>query len=339
MARHVLFLVHGMGSYTEPTWSDSVVATLKSAYKQFDSLSAKEFGDRFEVVPVSYDDQFEKLRNQWQESSEALKQVLADSGMTSALAKRVVGTANLGADDSFFWTHLMDVVLYRLLGLIKTPVEIAVARQIVGALQQRQLPAWSVLAHSLGTAVAHGALYRAYTAANPLVAQETKPTLVMMVANVSRVLQTSPKVYKSRVRPGLSTEGDRICRRYYSVRNQFDPFTWPKQFDPGIWPDEPTYRNGYYRSIVVRHVRQKNVHGWRHYLANPRVHVPLFRALTARDYISTEEESEARQEFDSQPMSTALAKVRDSLGDALPAPSSNWESLVRAGLKFARIIV
>ena len=192
MARHVLFLVHGMGSYSEPTWSDRVATTLRSVYKQFDRLSTKTFDERFEVVPLTYDDQFETLRSQWRQSSKDLRQVLDDSGTTVRLAKRVVAVADAGIDDSFFWTHVMDVVLYRLLGL-KTPVEIAVAKQLIATLHQRQLPAWSVLAHSLGTAVTHGALYRAYTATKPLLARETKPALVMMVANVSRALQTAPR--------------------------------------------------------------------------------------------------------------------------------------------------
>ena len=234
----------------------------------------------------------------------------------------------------------MDVVLYRMLGLVRTPVEIDVAGQIVGHLHaQANLPRWSVLSHSLGTAVTHGALYRAYTADQPLRPQATRPNLVMMVANVSRVLQTDPDVYESPVKPGLRA-GERWCRRYYTVRNRFDPFTYPRQFNPpGEWPDSQTVNRRYFRSIVVDHVREPNVHGFEHYLRNPVVHIPLFKALSGEALIPPNEEQDAAEKFYSKSITPVLEQHRDKLLGVLPDESSTWEALIDGGLELSKLLV
>ena len=122
------------------------------------------------------------------------------------------------------------------------------------------------------------------------------------------------------------------------MRNRFDPFTWPKQFDPGIWPDAPTARAGLYRSIVVHHVRQLNVHGFAHYLRNPRVHVPLLQVLAGEPTIPDDECDKAILEFDNEAVTDMLKNHRDILDNMLPSPSSGWQDLIRVGWAFSQLV-
>ena len=191
MSKHHLFIVHGMGAHPEGQWHTEIVQTLRAVYQQYEPLNEMPFDDRIEIVPVSYDRHFESLRQNWK-NSEALLGQLNGSGTGEVLQKQVLEWADLGIDDSFFWTHVMDVVLYRLFDLVRVPVEQTIAKTIADTLQDNGSPPWSILAHSLGTSVIHGTLYRAYSddqyGLNP---RAVRPRVIMMVANVSRLYSMS----------------------------------------------------------------------------------------------------------------------------------------------------
>jgi hypothetical protein len=102
-------------------------------------------------------------------------------------------------------------------------------------------------------------------------------------------------------------------RRFINVRHEFDPFCLWQRFEP-----TSDWGNRYVNVEKVRHVHQANTHGYLHYLANPRVHVPFYRAVLGASAISKSDELDAVDKFpDIRP--AACSAAIDALRTALDA--------------------
>ncbi len=205
--------------------------------------------------------------------------------------------SNAGATEkNFWWTHVADVALYRCFPTYREAVRAAVMDAVVTAITPRVGAGdtnLSVLAHSLGTSVMHDTLHilgsRQTLGGKPnaFLATNFRFENIIMVANVSRLLQTDDAdvqpVYKSIVRPGKRGQAGSYCQRYLNFRHEADPFTFPRMFEPEGW-DPKRYGNE-----LIRHYWQPNIHDVGHYLLNPRVHIPILRALTTQKTITPDE--------------------------------------------------
>jgi hypothetical protein len=81
--KHLIFIVHGMG-VNGANWSDSVQKTLTDLYTAYPTLSFVPFDQQFQFVPVTYDSEFEKLRDRWRKTS-TLGTALAAAGLAAGL--------------------------------------------------------------------------------------------------------------------------------------------------------------------------------------------------------------------------------------------------------------
>ena len=196
---------------------------------------------------------------------------------------------------------------------------------------------WSVIGHSLGTSVVHNALNTLYSSPvdgeGPLHPAETRPRTLMMVANVSRVIQRpGAKVLESQVQPG-PVSAERLCGFYLNVRHRLDPFVHPKPFQPDLWPDAATFATSAYQHIQPSHIHFDpeaitRVHDFDQYLKNPRVHVPLFRSILGDVLIPDAEFQTTRQQFDAAVVSSNIDLARQRLEARLPAPTGGWQVLI-----------
>lgn len=327
-----IFLVHGMGHHPD-TWSTDVDAKLRELYARYGRLSRRPFDDRFELVPINYDDVFRRLVSDWQARAEALGPI--SDAMGADLVNSLIGwLRNAGElENNFIWTHAADVLLYRFFASVRQEVKTKVAAAI--ATEISSLPAtsrWSVIAHSLGTAVAHDSLDMLWTgkkedgSATGFEPRHEQALLIAMVANVSRILQTNPKVYDGTVKPGGAGELGRGCLNYLTCRHVLDPFCIPKMFRPDSWPDADSEERGLYRYIEVDHIHQVNVHDLPHYLDHPAVHIPLFRELTFRSSVTAEEEADARASFKKfgNLDDTSAIDIKERLEEMAPGISTAW---------------
>jgi hypothetical protein len=73
----------------------------------------------------------------------------------------------------------------------------------------------------------------------------------------------------------------------------------------------------------------KAVHDLDHYLRNPRVHVPIFRAILGHDLVPDSEFNAAKASFDSDIDQAVQAKIRSKLETLQPAPTGDWQSVIR----------
>lgn len=313
MSQHLVFLIHGMGEHKKG-WSADAQAALKTAYEQYPNLASTPFDNAYTFHEITYDYLFEDIRDAWQGEADAVKERLVAMGVSSGLIHTLTRLAQSGTGDGFFRTHILDVIFYRFFPTVRDPVRIHVAKAITEKLNEVRRTStdaikWSVIAHSLGTAVAHDTLHLMFeepaTANRPgmpdieaLSVRNFSPHVYMACANVSRILSKGNEipVYHSRCRPALTPGRDAILRYFLNAWNMFDPFTRPSRFEPSHdWLDARTQaaRHARYQDIKITEVRQKNVHALDHYLENPAVHVPFFRAT--RDFMGIVSQSEAGQ--------------------------------------------
>lgn len=294
MARHICFLVHGVGTH-EPLWSEAVagpVETLKAASRQYDYFRERDLEDKVEFVPLHYDDVFSDAVARWQADAAAVQSLGLPGPAESLLAWLPAADPEAR---SFWWTHVADVALYRLARVYRQQVRSRVLEQIAARVEAEPgPPRCSVLAHSLGTAVAHDCLHLLGTVrwgghANALSPRHWRFENLFMVANTSRLLQTDDdqmkKVYESIVRPGGVEDPSSYCGAYWNFRHEADPIPFPRLFEPAGWKG--------YAGVAVRHFYDANIHGLSHYLRHPRVHIPILRRLVHSRAVTPEEEIRA----------------------------------------------
>jgi len=345
MAKHALVFIHGMGEQTAD-WHQPALKVLSDAFPMYDSFKGSSFLDFVEPIPVLYSDLFSELRETWKTDVGQIKTILgaqldaADVPQRQSIEQQIDSVAtSIGAGtDTFVWTHAMDVVLYRFFKLVRQAVDIKVANQMLAATDMK-FSSWSIIAHSLGTAVTHNTLQKLYTTGliagqPPLKTQETRPRVLAMVANVSRVLQLpTVKVFSSKVMPGPALQ-DRACDTYLNARHVFDPFMYPQPFEPDhTWPTPDTFDPTQYQHIRPTNIaldRLIDVHDLENYLQNPRVHVPIFRGIVGSASISADEFAAACSKFDQKIASNEIDSIRDALEKKLPAKNTDWPTLLQS---------
>jgi hypothetical protein len=332
MPKHMLFLIHGMGKHGTPWAEDAAgpattLAALSARYAHF--AERIPLADLVEVVPVRYDEVFREAIGRWRgEAGAAANAAAYDPGevLTSVLS----GFQD-ASEESFWWSHVADAVMYRCLGWYRQRVRTHVIAQIAERIEQ----AWaadgtarcSVVAHSLGTAVAHDSVHLLGThrwghAANPFHPSHWRFQHLVMLANTSRLLQLPddqvPTAYSSIVRPGPVEDPKSYCASYWNVRHDHDLVAVPRQFAPVGWRKE-------FSTLVVDHYHDANIHGFSHYLVNPRVHVPLLRRLTKTSAITPQEEVaavDAFQRFRIPQLEKARAHLKQLQALALDLPDA-----------------
>jgi hypothetical protein len=340
MRKHVLFLVHGMGDNVnddgsiEKGWAENAEKTLKDLYGNYQILKSVPFEERFELVAINYDTVFNNLLNKWAEQSTALR----TTGVPiDGIVKEVFDWLNNGAqqEDNFAWTHVADVVLYRFFSLVRQRVKTHVAKQFTAALKpntEGAVTSWSVIAHSLGCIVAHDVLH-AMDATSPneagisiLDAMVPSAGVVAMISNVSKVLESDIGVYDSQVVPPTTIKPNTACFNYLNANNKLDPFVLPERFNP---KDDPEWKlakqSKSYLDIRIDSVHEPNVHSFRNYLVNPKVHIPLFELMAGRGSIMANEKTKAEQQFKNIKTDKLLAEAKDLLKKS---KSPSWFEVV-----------
>jgi hypothetical protein len=303
MAKHVVFLVHGMGLFSptalgEPArsgWADPVVAALKLNWKKYPFLAEDAFDDLLEVVPITYDQVFHQYLARLAEEGKSWNALFADNAVADA--------ADIleGLDDeeaNFLVTNVCDVLLY-LLPNVATMVDLLVQEQIVAHVRQRwdresqRDVTFSVVAHSLGTAVVHSALNSLAhgvgdLAPFALARKDFRIAGYVSLANVSGVLHGVGAFGGTLVRPtfnGLPGYVQRFC----NVHHAADPFVFPRRFSPP-WEDG-------YESVRVSHCYDLNVHAFEHYVRHPEVAGWIFRAIFGEKAVTKKDILAAGREF------------------------------------------
>ena len=342
MAKHLLFLVHGVGD-TKPDWSKPIQDLVRTLYARYQVAKFMPFDQYFAFSEINYNDKFDARRAAWKHAADSVVKALGVGGMKPEVINTLTKWSAEPAKDDFLNTHALDVVMYRFLSLEAEQVRTAVQEQILKELAAQ--PAndtvhWSVIAHSLGTSVTHDVLHQLFSPNRPtawgtLPPGLFKPHVVMMLANVSRLLENTDffgpdgDAYRSAVRPG-STPSDGACDYFINVRHECDPIPKPRLFRPADdWPNTTARAQGRYIDVTINAIEQPNVHDFAHYLKNPKTHVPLFRLLTVPALLGDDEAAAACQAYE---QSTPLAKFANDAKRleqlSLPESEQDWRKIL-----------
>jgi hypothetical protein len=296
MAKHLLFLVHGMGVHRDAAWANGPITKLKELSSSYPFFTDRPLAELVEFKPIQYDHVLSSVLDRWEKLPVDVTAFATQAGLPHADA--LGWLQGISAEESdFFWTHAADVLIYRCFGLERTAIQAHVVAELSREIQKHkaadQEAPCSLLSHSLGTAVAHDCLQAMGTQtftdhANALAPQHFRFNALITLANVSPILS---QPYDSIVRPGPRGNPQSYCLEFLNARHEFDPFTLLTPFQPTGW--------GFaYASAKVRHVRQWNVHDLEHFLEHPAVHVPLFNALAGAQVISTQEKRRRIQAYE-----------------------------------------
>jgi hypothetical protein len=313
--KHLIFLAHGMGDF-KPGWSQSAQQTLRDQYATYKQLKFIPFGQRFEFVELNYNHEFEALREMWRKMAKNLGDALiggspGEVGKKKPEDKEVVARLNEVATTTnknvFLNTHVVDALLYFAARQTAATVRESIRKDILSALKKQsdanETLNWSIITHSLGTAVVHDALHEAYsdapTARGARLAGLTRASCVAMIANVSRLLEWDIDVFLSCTKPGCPDLPDAACRTFINAHNIFDPFTHPKPFTPAAhWPSLGIRALGLFQNVQISSIEApEKIHDLDHYLRNPQVHGPIFNALVGQEVLDRDTIDDAHARY------------------------------------------
>jgi hypothetical protein len=349
MARHQVFIVHGMGDFNKE-WSLDAQKTLASAFNQYTLVKQHGLTNQFEFVEINYNDIFEEIRAQWKTNASAASTALAATGLASSAINSLVNLANGATGNDFWRTHVLDVVLYRFMKPISERVTQAVRLQILDRLKtfpQNDSPSWSVIAHSLGTSIVNDTLHAMFSQPvdGVLLGDRFKPDFIFMVANVAKLLWSrGGDFYSSRVRPHtVDTLG--MCWRYCNFHHALDPVPRVDKFDPPAhwFPEgiQPSQRSAFYSDVQIdaTDIQDINVHGLNHYLGHPLVNSVIINTLAGFEAVLPTEVNAAlvkwRKDRETGP---AAKKIKDTLS-ALLMSNPEWARIIEMLVAFRGVVL
>ncbi|MBF0357994.1 MAG: hypothetical protein HQL70_05255 [Magnetococcales bacterium] len=350
--KHIIFLVHGMGKH-EDKWSEKPEKTLTSAY---DALKPEgtEFADYFEVCEITYDHIIDEWRQQNANNMDAAFKVLGDQGASSSFLSSLRKMGDATTSDTFFNTHIIDVVFYRYINQFQELIRLEVAKQIVAKLDKSSQVVkreWSIVGHSLGSIVVHDTLQRMFggtsfgeVGVDRLNPGDLGPKVCLMVANVSHVLSNDFDVYNSIVRPHTDPHQGAV-EYYLSARHEIDPIASIFPFNPNItsWLDPATRSKPHerYQNLVLPwdDITNANIHSLSHYFKNPRLHVPFFRALIGdRDWIMDYEQDIAHEKYRGGVLAQELVKLKAKFEPLAKGNIAGLKGFLKACKAFGEIL-
>ena len=314
MANPHIVLVHGMGTHDEATFKKTVTEPLNKASNYFKSIG--KFEDNVTLHYIDYNSVFEEVREKIAETE------ISDLQTKFPNAPSLITSLNKFHgkfdNDSFFYTHWLDVLIYR--SFYKDAIQACVAKQLLEATRKAIDDAADIhiLCHSLGTAVVHDTLHKLYindidssVGENLLSSGLNRIKSITMVANVSQLLEVGANPYVSAVKPGVGG----ICDFFINCHHVLDPIPSIEKFDPGAhWLGTNTSE---FKNISIKGVERANVHDLDHYLANPRIFIPLLYCLFQGKIFTKQSEVEkAYSEHDQTTMQGRFDKLREELGNA-----------------------
>lgn len=233
MAKHPVFLIHGMGTFAKPTgekplgWAQAWVDALVQAAKQFSVFAQPGKGllDRVRFIPLTYDD---KISQYWE--ADPFKKQWGDNkalfAFLDADVRNVFQQYAESDQTSFFWTHWADVLIWRFAPEIR---RMLIASLIQSALEANANGDCSILAHSLGTSVVHGVLAGMKKEKKGWRPGTTVVRYLGLVSCVAEVLaHDEAPPYVPPLGKGLP---DNFAEKLFHIHHRLDPFTWFKRYD------------------------------------------------------------------------------------------------------------
>jgi hypothetical protein len=334
----LVILVHGMGVHPAG-WSKGVQDKLDEVSQEFAFFANKPLASQVEYAEVGYDDIFVKELAGSALTAQALEGYAKSKKVDVSDMVSWLGQAS-ESEKNFFWSHCVDVLLFRFVRVVRKAVLARVRNQIgtaIAAAQQKGPTEVTIVAHSLGTSVTHDALAtlgaKPWNNSNAFLAGTFQVQSLFMIANVSRCLETDDLTSTSCVFPG-TLKKSAYTQMYFNVRHKLDPIPAVRPLEPANWSAAR-----YEQIEALDHLRDLNVHNFEHYLDHPDVHIPLFRRLFGGSAVTPEEELVVLKQYPLKPAPRCperVAALRERYRQMVTLLQGNQDpaALIKASAQF-----
>ena len=334
MAKHVIFIVHGVGDHKQG-WSQSSVAELRGNYKKFRIHGS--FADRFHIKEIHYGQAFVDYWNKHDEIAKALGQLKSPS--TAFAAATLSLAKNVPKDE--LRSHVGDVFLYATT-LFNEPVTLDVDIKIEKELRRLGFPNYSIIAHSLGSRVVHDTLQRSFTDGDGSYVLRAKPTVLMMVSNVTRLSSfNSGELRLDNNLIVFPSDKSRVgaCQHYVNANHPLDAIAVVRKYRPQFSSD-PNYHEP---DIEASDFTSKEIHSLHHYCAHPAVAAAFFNQAIAPtpfdpDPVSAATLRQALISYRQDTVKQSLKSLQNELAALEPTKFKNWEVAVKKLADFIKLV-
>lgn len=326
MANHHLLCVHGVGDHSD-NWVTSEDQDTKQTFKdcflecwdKYDELSPSE---NLVFHSVHYDDILLRALDSWDTLLEQLSALAPTPRNTfsNKLYKEASRLSAKSAQNSFVKSHLMDLLLFYTIPSITDAVITHVGQQCLDIISAEKSkggkPIFSVIGHSMGTAVVEKTLKALFSEKSEKIFTGSKDTLegdfsfyaVILIANTSFTLarDNSEEMFyrRSKFKPGDSVGS--ICKKMLNINHTLDPIGRFRPFSPPKnWLN--TDDEGLYVSVLLSELSSPYVHSINHYMRDACAHTRIFNALEGDLTIKQPDATGSTENFKS--IAAALKKL------------------------------
>lgn len=313
---HRILCIHGIGKHgndwvTEVDDLDqSFDALFREKWKKYSALKGK-FDDVVKLHSIHFDDEIEKIFQSWATEAKKLKDGLATSPLLAGEVGWFTDAIDKAAEskDQSDWqfTHLLDVLMFVGSPSIQDRIITYVGNQILKLVVANPNDNFSVIGHSMGTAVAHKVIQALFNE-GVVTANGKRQSLkghfsfqtVCMIANTSYSLSRDrANHYSGIVRPSL-TVGQGCCTCWLNANHRLDPVGQFMKFDirkNPQWLDAKVSTRKLHWDEPLSRISSAAIHSINHYFRDPSFHIPFFELTFGVD-ISDKQQSKAIEEFE-----------------------------------------
>lgn len=358
MAIHHILCIHGIGKHgkdwvREPDdGGRSFADLLAGLWAEYPTTRKRgDFAEKVKLHSIRYDDEIEKIFNSWKDYASDLKKSLDTSPVLHAEAawftQAMDEAGKAQAKEDWGYTHLLDLLMFAGSMTLQQRLVAHTARQVMDIVKSRQDgDRFSVIAHSLGTAMAHKVIQALFNEGVDTpqggirLEGNFKFENVTMIANTSYSLSRDKNGhYKGKVRPSLKA-GEGCCYTWINVNHRLDPVGRFLPFDPDKDPDwlDPMIDGlGWHRDIELKRVSSKHVHSINHYFRDPAFHIPYIE-LTFDTTLDDDTRTKAMRKFLESTPEGAFKSIEAQLKTIEVSNSESYKDLFAAIAKFREII-
>ena len=332
MAKQLIILVHGMGTYPE--------GKILKEFKKAISDRAKGFGiedDSFlksvDYREFNYSGYFDAVRTQFAENARARKKgfgYLAGMGFGENLIKQLTTFESKVDKDEFLYTHWLDVILYSTMYFgEKVRVDfITFFEKLRNKYKHDNI---HIICHSLGTAVVHDSLAKYYrTDSNPfdnipdIMTGDFNIASLWTFANVSRLVNLLNDLTDP-LHSTVTTGKDGCASNFVNIRHEYDLFTWFKRYDRSM-NNSTTFTNKVFKKV--------NTHDFYEYVTAPEVARAILNFIYEKP-VTKAKYNKGVAEYEKGSLNQEVKDIKKLVNEAVADPSI--DSVIQAFKTFKSI--